>query len=160
MTYADDLKRPEWQKKRLRVLEAANWRCARCGSEHRQLHAHHKIYIKGMRPWDYADELLECLCDPCHNAAHAERDELDWMIAQRPTFEVSMFTDAVASAIAHGKPNVELPPKINAAFREIGAALAGRGSGSIHDAMNALQDAIDEVVDLRRGPGGAWRQAA
>lgn len=88
MSYADDLKHPLWQKCRLRVLEAARWRCARCGDAERQLHAHHKAYIRGRRPWEYPQDMLECLCDPCHTKAHAERNLLDLAIAKRPTSEL------------------------------------------------------------------------
>ena len=50
MSYSEDLKHPLWQQCRLRVFDRAGWKCQRCGSETTQLHAHHKTYIRGLRP--------------------------------------------------------------------------------------------------------------
>jgi hypothetical protein len=41
-SYYDLLKHPEWQKKRLKVLEAAEFECATCGSKDKTLHVHHR----------------------------------------------------------------------------------------------------------------------
>ena len=43
--YAELLKKPQWQKRRLQMLEKAGWMCAECGAEEQQLHVHHKRYI-------------------------------------------------------------------------------------------------------------------
>lgn len=63
--YSDKLKDPRWQKKRLEVLERAGWKCQVCDNDKDTLHVHHLAY-KG-EPWDAPDELLECLCEGCHN---------------------------------------------------------------------------------------------
>jgi hypothetical protein len=63
--YSDKLKDPRWQKKRLAVLERAGWKCQVCDNDKDTLHVHHLAY-KG-EPWDAPDELLECLCESCHN---------------------------------------------------------------------------------------------
>jgi hypothetical protein len=68
--YAELLKKPQWQKRRLQMLEAAGWKCVECGAEEHQLHVHHKRYIAGAKPWEYADEDLAVLCDGCHDKAH------------------------------------------------------------------------------------------
>lgn len=34
------------------------------------LHVHHKYYILGRLPWDYADEAFLTLCDSCHFNIH------------------------------------------------------------------------------------------
>ena len=68
--YADLLKKPQWQKRRLQMLEAANWKCVECGAEEHQLHVHHKRYVAGAMPWEYADEDLAVLCEQCHDMAH------------------------------------------------------------------------------------------
>jgi hypothetical protein len=159
MSYAEDLKDPRWQQKRLRVFEAAGFRCARCGSTVRTLHAHHKLYLKGHKPWEYEDGLLECLCELCHDAAHAEKEELEWIVAQQPTARLPMLTDAVAAALTNDQPDPALPPKARAVFRKLGAALSGGDPTALVDANNELQDLIDEYRDFRRGPGGG-RSAA
>jgi 5-methylcytosine-specific restriction endonuclease McrA len=72
MEYWQLLKRPEWQKKRLEMLELAGWECQDCGSKENSLHVHHKQYFKGRDPWDYEADQLEVLCDDCHNVEHLE----------------------------------------------------------------------------------------
>ena len=76
-TYAEKLKDPRWQKKRLEILEAANWKCqsAACqsGSE-ATLHVHHKVYIKGKQPWEYDDWAYKSLCEDCHKYAQQKMD--------------------------------------------------------------------------------------
>lgn len=64
------LQLPQWQKKRLEVLEAAGWKCSECGAEDRQLQVHHKRYIAGAKPWECESDDLAVLCDRCHEAEH------------------------------------------------------------------------------------------
>jgi 5-methylcytosine-specific restriction endonuclease McrA len=71
MTYADKLKDPRWQRKRLQIFERDNWRCLECTNESKQLQIHHIVYLK-RDPWDYPDHLLQTFCEPCHK----ERQEL------------------------------------------------------------------------------------
>ena len=68
--YAELLKKPQWQKRRLQMLEKAGWKCVECGAEEQQLHVHHKRYIAGAKPWEYEDEDLAVLCETCHDMAH------------------------------------------------------------------------------------------
>lgn len=80
-TYWQLLKRPEWQKKRLQMLEAANWECSSCGETAKTLHVHHRIYIKGRKPWEYDETQLVVLCDGCHEEAHNVGDELKELLS-------------------------------------------------------------------------------
>lgn len=130
MSYAEDLKHPLWQRCRLRVFERAGFHCQRCTSDDRQLHAHHKVYLRGRKPWEYPEHLLECLCDACHTLAHAERDQLDLMIAQQPTAIV---------------------PTLTKLFGKLGAALASGDPDARAHLMNEVQDELDAIEDLRRG---------
>lgn len=70
MSYKEDLEHPKWQKKRLRILERDGWQCVACGANDIQLHAHHTVYTKGAKPWEYDDETLVTLCKNCHHDAH------------------------------------------------------------------------------------------
>lgn len=70
MTYAERLKDPRWQKKRLEVLERDAWACYHCGDTKSTLHVHHEAYI-GKKPWETPDECLTTLCDNCHSILHS-----------------------------------------------------------------------------------------
>lgn len=72
MTYAEKLKDPRWQKKRLEILERDGWACRDCGATTRQLQVHHVRYEKG-EPWDTPSEFLLTVCEPCH----LERGEIE-----------------------------------------------------------------------------------
>ena len=65
-TYADKLKDPRWQKKRLLVLERDGWECQYCGAKDKTLHVHHKKYNKGKPPWEIDDKYLITACEECH----------------------------------------------------------------------------------------------
>lgn len=95
-SYAQKLRDPRWQKKRLEVLEAAGWKCELCGDSENTLHVHHKQYFRGREPWDYAGDQLAALCECCHESMHesddllrdvisrvdlARRDEIAWLIS-------------------------------------------------------------------------------
>lgn len=73
MTYADLLKDPRWQKKRLEVFQAAYFTCELCGDERTTLHVHHLRYRRGRMPWEYPLADLLCLCETCHRAQHPEK---------------------------------------------------------------------------------------
>lgn len=71
MSYAEKLKDPQWQRKRLRILERDEWTCQNCGEKWKTLHVHHLVYRDGVAPWDYSDHELVSVCDDCHNDEHA-----------------------------------------------------------------------------------------
>jgi hypothetical protein len=64
--YQELLKDPRWQKKRLEIMQKADFRCSECGSEKSTLNIHHGYYEKGKNPWEYSNSTLHCLCDDCH----------------------------------------------------------------------------------------------
>lgn len=66
MTYSEKLKDPRWQKRRLELLEAADWTCRECGTKTQTLHVHHGYYKRAADPWDYPDVVMHVLCDSCH----------------------------------------------------------------------------------------------
>lgn len=82
LTYAEQLKHPNWQRKRLVVLEAAGWKCTSCSAADTTLHVHHKRYIKGRMAWEYDDAELVALCEGCHEADHSDREILDEILAK------------------------------------------------------------------------------
>ena len=76
MSYAEQLKHPKWQKRRLEMLSAAGFRCSRCYDGETTLHVHHKKYRASALPWEYSDKELEVLCETCHSEQHG-RPSLD-----------------------------------------------------------------------------------
>jgi hypothetical protein len=70
-SYSQKLRDPRWQKKRLEVLESANWQCEICSDDESTLHVHHKEYFKGKDVWDYDRNQLSCLCSSCHEMQHS-----------------------------------------------------------------------------------------
>lgn len=81
MTYAEQLKSPKWQKKRLEILERDNFTCLACGDTEKQLHVHHGIYIKNKMAWEYDGNTLHTLCCVCHDEAGFWIDELKTQIS-------------------------------------------------------------------------------
>lgn len=71
MTYQQQIKHPNWQKKRLEVLEANNFQCKNCEAKEQELHVHHPFYRRGAMIWEYETHELECLCHKCHKETHA-----------------------------------------------------------------------------------------
>ena len=65
-SYAEKLKDPRWQKKRLEIMQRDDWHCCICGDNRTQLHVHHKRYLPGLMPWEYSCDDLMTLCDHCH----------------------------------------------------------------------------------------------
>lgn len=73
-TYAEKLKDPRWQKKRLEIFQRDNFTCQECKSNENMLVVHHKIY-EGKDPWDTCNEGLVTLCNDCHQTEHKYKEE-------------------------------------------------------------------------------------
>jgi len=89
MTYAEQLKHPKWQKKRLEVMSEADFKCQKCKSGDNTLNVHHKKYIKGRKAWQYRIQDFECLCENCHKFTH----ELETV---KPIVQTDLNADEVA----------------------------------------------------------------
>lgn len=81
-SYSDLLKDPRWQRKRLEVLNDANWRCEECDNARDTLHVHHRIYRRGTNPWEYDKEELQCLCENCHDRVTQLGKRFDVAVAE------------------------------------------------------------------------------
>lgn len=77
MTYAEKLKDPRWQKKRLEVLNRDEFTCRYCGDTKTTLHVHHLYYSKGAEPWDYDECELLTVCEDCHSVEHINLTPLE-----------------------------------------------------------------------------------
>lgn len=73
--YGDLLRMPQWQRKRLEIMDRDNFQCLMCDDNMNTLHVHHTVYIKDRLPWEYADETLMTVCDYCHDLCHWKKDK-------------------------------------------------------------------------------------
>ena len=107
ISYAEKLKHPLWQRKRLEILNRDGFKCRRCGDETRTLHVHHLKYSRGRDPWLYPDASLVTLCEVCHEVEHEDRQDsretlLDALLDRGAT---SSDLYAIAVAIDFSGPN-------------------------------------------------------
>lgn len=84
MSYAELLKDPRWQRKRLEVLNRADFTCQECSDKTKTLHVHHTYYAKGRKPWEYDATELKCLCEDCHARVTEIGVEIQQMIGRLP----------------------------------------------------------------------------
>ena len=87
MTYREQLLHPNWQRKRLEMLNAAGWECSNCGRKETTLHVHHRTYLKGRMAWEYSAEQLAVLCEVCHDNEHVMSAELKELLSVIDTAE-------------------------------------------------------------------------
>lgn len=93
-TYAEKLKHPKWQKKRLEILERDGFRCQWCSSKEKTLHVHHKTYGKGKQPWDYPEGNFLTLCEECHVSIEEKKNEILMKMGMKWLYgDVSTFID-------------------------------------------------------------------
>jgi len=82
-SYFAKLRDPRWQKKRLKIMERAGFKCeGGCFTDDRTLNVHHGYYEKGHDPWDYEDDTLWCLCEACHEKVMMELRDLHYQLAK------------------------------------------------------------------------------
>lgn len=86
--YAEMLKSPLWQKKRLEIMQRDNFTCQYCGCNDRELHVHHFVYRKNSKPWEYNDNELITLCNKCHEVESEYNNDLyDYFVALKEAFK-------------------------------------------------------------------------
>jgi len=98
-TYAQLLKDPRWQKKRLEILERDEFTCQNCHDSENTLHVHHCYYETGMMPWEYDSGSLVTLCECCHDN---ESDALFMKKELSKAFSLCGFKAAEFNALSNG----------------------------------------------------------
>jgi 5-methylcytosine-specific restriction endonuclease McrA len=81
MAYKEDLQHPQWQKKRLEIMERDGWKCCLCKCESKQLHVHHTYYDNEIALWEYDNESLVTVCYNCHKVIHKVLNKIAGLIA-------------------------------------------------------------------------------
>lgn len=87
MKYVDQLRDPRWQRKRLEIMERADFSCESCGDKSKTLAVHHRMYLRGRKAWEYENDLLECLCETCHEEKHRLQAELNAVLVMSADLE-------------------------------------------------------------------------
>ena len=80
--YSELLKHPKWQKKRLMVMKLQDFSCEICGTEDKTLNVHHMYYDKNLKPWEYPDQSLHCLCENCHKEIQEIQNQIKKQIGK------------------------------------------------------------------------------
>ena len=91
MTYAQQLKDPRWQKKRLEILERDGWACRECGAEDKTLHVHHTYYERGKMAWEHNELYLLTLCEGCHERTQRILDAVYQSLGINPNLLEQVF---------------------------------------------------------------------
>lgn len=106
MTYAEKLKDPRWQRKRLEVMQRDDFKCRDCGTPDQQLTVHHCHYERG-EPWKTNASFLLTLCGDCHKTRQIHEDELKRaigsLIASSQIDDVMYFRDSAVQQVETGK---------------------------------------------------------
>ena len=98
--YLEALANPQWQKKRLEIMQRDNFTCQFCGCKDRTLHIHHKVYEKGKKPWEYDNKDLICICEKCHeNITEDSRDLYEEFLYARDCLREFGFSDAILKTL-------------------------------------------------------------
>lgn len=144
--YFQQLKHPKWQKLRLEMLEAANWRCESCCSEDKTLHVHHRQYIKGRMAWEYESSNFDVLCDSCHEHTHASRDVINHFLS----LEHSNDVNGISSLLCGYYQDVHDVDEFLGFMYDEQARLAGEVAGLLRDWHI---DEIETLINFIRNNG-------
>lgn len=77
MNYQDQIKNPNWQKKRLEIMQRDDFTCQSCMDSDSTLNVHHKYYLPNKKIWEYPSESLVTLCEFCHKDLHESQYQLE-----------------------------------------------------------------------------------
>lgn len=114
-SYAEKLKDPRWQRKRLEVMQRSDFRCDVCGADKNTLHVHHGIYVWGRDIWEHPLETLHCLCEKCHPAAGEELYEARLILAQIPPARMIELLEVLDDFRNYSAGNYPLPESLESA---------------------------------------------
>lgn len=77
VSYYELFKHPQWQRKRLEILERAGFECEDCGAKENTLHVHHSYCERGRKPWEHPSQNLHWLREDRHKKAQDRKHLLD-----------------------------------------------------------------------------------
>jgi len=130
-TYAEKLRDPRWQRKRLEIMERDDFACRYCRSKTETLNVHHRIYRKGKMPWDYEDDVFVTLCEGCHVIAETRKNHI--LMKMGHSEDLDRRLNFIAGAMLPKKENLHL-------------TLWGRVAESLHKCIHAQYSMINPIV--------------
>jgi len=71
VSYKEQYNHPNWQRKRLEIMERDEFKCMLCGNKHKMLHVHHNTY-DGKYIWECRNQSMITLCVDCHSKYHGK----------------------------------------------------------------------------------------
>lgn len=109
MNYAEKLKDPRWQKKRLEILNRDSFKCIVCLVDDKTLHVHHKTYVFGNDPWDYPNNNFETLCEDCHKATEDFKGKFINLVNRLLINDInhSILYNHLSKLLSNAEPNAE-----------------------------------------------------
>lgn len=122
-TYSEKLLDPRWQKRRLELLEAADWTCRECGTKTQTLHVHHGHYKRAADPWNYPDGVMHVLCDGCHGEMQGYMAQTHEIIGFLSKYELLALSEFLSAA--RGSPNSTI--KLFSLLEKVVSAAASDG---------------------------------
>jgi len=137
-TYAEKLRDPRWQKKRLEVMERDKFSCRMCFSNEKTLHVHHMVYKSKKEPWDYDSVTLVTLCDDCHS--YVESSEVKILMSRMAMIGIPVpILEHVVSALESGCAPVAFKTNNHESYDAMDAEKV---------LLNARDDARDAALEL------------
>jgi hypothetical protein len=91
-SYSDKLKNQLWQRKRLEILQLRGFKCELCNCETKELHVHHRFYLKGREVWQYDNDVFQVLCCDCHKKEHSKSVDKEYNLPKNYK-EIIQLTD-------------------------------------------------------------------
>lgn len=143
MSYSDLLKDPRWQRKRLEVLERADFACEHCGATEMTLHVHHTHYKKGRKPWEYEGSTLLCLCENCHTLLTNYISEIQSLVGANPVIFAAAVVGFTRGLEVVPDPDTPRRIKVESLGIATGIALLCRTSPDRVQEMVAADGSID-----------------
>lgn len=108
MSYAEKLKDPRWQKKRIKILERDSWACQCCFNTEAELQVHHRVY-RGGDPWEIDNKYLVTLCKKCHENESQTDVYKRFVIELKTIFmadDVHILLEGFKNTPLHGHPSL------------------------------------------------------
>jgi hypothetical protein len=142
--YSKLLLSPQWQRKRLEIMQRDNFTCVRCGDSKTTLNVHHIRYVRGRKPWEYEPKHLETLCAPCHKNEHGKSSRT---ATPQETIRVEFIPELYSDPVRAKALNDEITRLQESLKKEE----AGQGNfPTVMHLMGLINDLIKEKQSLKR----------